>query len=63
MAAVGGTDRFTVVVNDEAAGLHVHGLLGLLKFVPIVGNFIDPGGGSPKTASSTPATRNARPTW
>ncbi len=45
MAAVGGTDQFTVVVNDEAAGLHVHGPLGLLKFVPIVGNFIDPGGG------------------
>src|SRR6185312_13768306 len=34
MAAVGGTDQFTVVVSDEAAGLHVHGPLGLLKFVP-----------------------------
>ena len=30
MAAVGGTDQFTVVVNDEAAGLHVHGPLGSL---------------------------------
>jgi beta-galactosidase len=45
MAAVGGTDSFTVVVSDEAAGLHVHGPLGLLKFVPILGNFLNPGGG------------------
>ena len=45
MAAVGGTDSFTVVVNDEAAGLHVHGPLGLLQFVPILGNFLNPGGG------------------
>ena len=45
MAAVGGTDQFTVVVSDEAAGLHVHGPLGLLKFVPILGNFVNPGGG------------------
>ncbi|HTI74538.1 MAG TPA: family 1 glycosylhydrolase [Mycobacterium sp.] len=45
MAAVGGTDQFTVVVSDESAGLHVHGPLGLLKFVPILGNFINPGGG------------------
>jgi beta-glucosidase/6-phospho-beta-glucosidase/beta-galactosidase len=45
MAAVGGTDQFTVVVSDEAAGLHVHGPLGLLKFVPILGDFINPGGG------------------
>ncbi len=45
MAAVGGTDQFTVVVSDEAAGFHVHGLLGLLKFVPILGNFLNPGGG------------------
>jgi len=45
MAAVGGTDQFTVVVTDEAAGLHVHGLLGLLKFVPILGNFLNPGAG------------------
>jgi beta-glucosidase/6-phospho-beta-glucosidase/beta-galactosidase len=45
MAAVGGTDQFTVVVSDEAAGLHVHGLLGLLKFVPILGDFLNPGGG------------------
>jgi beta-glucosidase/6-phospho-beta-glucosidase/beta-galactosidase len=45
MAAVGGTDSFTVVVSDEAAGVHVHGPLGLLKFVPILGNFINPGGG------------------
>jgi hypothetical protein len=45
MAAVGGTDQFTVVVSDEAAGLHIHGPLGLLKFVPILGNFLNPGGG------------------
>ncbi|MFL6083585.1 MAG: family 1 glycosylhydrolase [Mycobacterium sp.] len=45
MAAVGGIDQFTVVVSDEAAGLHVHGPLGLLKFVPILGNFLNPGGG------------------
>ena len=45
MAAVGGTDSFTVVVNDEAAGLHVHGPPGLLQFVPIGGNFLNPGGG------------------
>jgi beta-galactosidase len=45
MAAVGGVDQFTVVVSDEAAGLHVHGPLGLLKFVPILGNFINPGSG------------------
>ncbi|WP_319456645.1 MULTISPECIES: family 1 glycosylhydrolase [unclassified Mycobacterium] len=45
MAAVGGVDQFTVVVSDEAAGLHVHGPLGLLKFVPILGNFINPGAG------------------
>jgi beta-galactosidase len=45
MAAVGGTDQFIVVVSDEAAGLHVHGPLGLLKFVPILGNFLNPGGG------------------
>ncbi|MGX9788047.1 family 1 glycosylhydrolase [Mycobacterium sp. MMS18-G62] len=45
MAAVGGTDQFTVVVSDESAGLHVHGPLGLLKFVPILGNFLNPGGG------------------
>ncbi len=45
MAAVGGTDQFTVVVSDEAAGLHMHGPLGLLQFVPILGNFLNPGGG------------------
>jgi len=45
MAAVGGVDQFTVVVSDEAAGFHVHGPLGLLKMVPILGNFINPGGG------------------
>ena len=45
MAAVGGTDSFTVVVSDEAAGLHVNGPLGLLQFVPIIGNFLNPGGG------------------
>ena len=45
MAAVGGVDQFTVVVSDESAGFHVHGPLGLLKMVPILGNFINPGGG------------------
>lgn len=45
MAAVGGTDSFTVVVSDESAGLHVHGPLGLAKFVPILGSFLNPGGG------------------
>ncbi len=29
MAAVGGTDSFVVVVSDEAAGLHIHGPLGI----------------------------------
>ena len=45
MAAVGGVDTFIVVVSDEAAGVHVHGPLGLLQFVPILGNFLNPGGG------------------
>ena len=45
MAAVGGTDQFTVVVSDEAAGFHVHGLTGLLQFVPILGSFLNPGAG------------------
>ena len=45
MAALGGTDTFTVLVSDEHAGLHVHGLFGLLKFVPIVGELLYPGGG------------------
>ena len=45
MAAVGGTDEFTVVVSDEAAGLHVHGPLGLLQFVPILGSFLNPSAG------------------
>lgn len=45
MAAVGGFDQFTVVVDDEAAGFHLNGPLGLLQFVPIVGNLINPGGG------------------
>lgn len=45
MAAVGGTDEFVVVVDDEAAGFHLNGPLGLLQFVPIVGNLIFPGGG------------------
>lgn len=35
MAEVGGTDRFTVVVSDEASGLHVHGPAGLLQFAPV----------------------------
>ena len=45
MAAVGGTDSFTVVVSDERAGLQIGGLLGLLKFVPILGPLLYPGGG------------------
>ncbi|MCP9271604.1 family 1 glycosylhydrolase [Mycolicibacterium arenosum] len=45
MAAVGGWDQFTVVVDDAAAGLHVHGPLGLLQFVPILGDFLNPGAG------------------
>src|SRR5882757_574972 len=45
MSAVGGVVQITVVVSDEAAGFHVHGPLGLLKLVPILGNFIIPGGG------------------
>lgn len=45
MAAVGGTDTFVVVVDDEAAGFHLNGPLGLLQFVPIVGNLLYPGGG------------------
>ncbi len=45
MAAVGGTDSFTVVVSDERAGLQVGGLLGLLKFVPILGPLLYPSGG------------------
>ena len=45
MAAVGGTDQFTVVVSDEAAGFHLHGPMGLLQFVPILGSVLDPGAG------------------
>jgi beta-glucosidase/6-phospho-beta-glucosidase/beta-galactosidase len=45
MAAVGGVDQFVVVVDDEAAGLHINGPTGLLQFVPILGNFLNPGGG------------------
>ncbi|SEH64164.1 Beta-glucosidase/6-phospho-beta-glucosidase/beta-galactosidase [Mycolicibacterium rutilum] len=45
MAAVGGYDEFVVVVDDEAAGFHLNGPLGLLQFVPIIGNLINPGGG------------------
>ncbi|MGB2920008.1 MAG: Ig-like domain-containing protein [Mycobacterium sp.] len=45
MAAVGGTDSFTVVVSDERAGLQIGGLLGLLKFVPILGPLLYPSGG------------------
>lgn len=45
MAAVGGTDEFTVVVSDEAAGRHVHGPAGLLGLLPIVGSLIVPGAG------------------
>ena len=45
MAALGGTDTFTVAVSDMHAGLHVHGLAGALQFVPILGNLLNPGGG------------------
>ncbi|MGQ9406860.1 family 1 glycosylhydrolase [Mycolicibacterium gilvum] len=53
MAAVGGTDEFTVAVTDDAAGLHVHGLLGWLQFVPILGSFLNPGGGHGITRTIT----------
>ncbi len=53
MAAVGGTDTFTVAVSDEHAGLHVHGLFGLLRFVPIIGSFLNPGGGHGLTRTIT----------
>lgn len=45
MAAAGGTDSFTVVVDDQRAGVHWHGPLGFLQHVPILGNLIRPGGG------------------
>lgn len=45
MAAVGGTDSFTVMVDDEAAGFHLHGPLGLLQFVPILGSLLNPSAG------------------
>jgi beta-galactosidase len=45
MAAVGGYDEFIVVVDDEASGFHLNGPLGLLQFVPVIGNLIVPGGG------------------
>lgn len=53
MAAVGGTDTFTVAVSDEQAGLHVHGLFGWLQFVPIIGSFLNPGGGHGITRTVT----------
>lgn len=39
LAATGGTDSFTVVVSDAAAGFHLHGLLSFLR----------PGGGHTRT--------------
>ena len=45
MAAVGGTDRFTVVVSDEHSGVHWHGPLGFLQHIPIIGQLLNPGGG------------------
>lgn len=51
MAAVGGTDTFTVAVSDEHDGLHVHGLFGWLQFVPILGNLLNPGGGHGRTVT------------
>ncbi|PRC42092.1 glycoside hydrolase, partial [Mycobacterium sp. ITM-2017-0098] len=53
MAAVGGTDTFTVAVSDEQAGLHIHGLFGWLQFVPIIGSFLNPGGGHGITRTVT----------
>ncbi|QZT62079.1 family 1 glycosylhydrolase [Mycolicibacterium austroafricanum] len=53
MAAVGGTDTFTVAVSDEQDGLHVHGLFGWLQFVPILGNLLNPGGGHGRTVTIT----------
>lgn len=53
MAAVGGTDTFTVAVSDEQAGLHVHGLFGWLRFIPIIGSFLNPGGGHGITRTVT----------
>ena len=42
MAAVGGTDSFTVVVSDEAAGLHCTVHSALLQFVPDPGQLPQP---------------------
>lgn len=53
MAAVGGTDTFTVAVSDEHDGLHMHGLFGPLQFVPIVGNLLKPGGGHGRSVTVT----------
>lgn len=53
LAAVGGRDTFTVAVSDEHDGLHVHGLAGLLQFVPILGNLLHPGGGHGRTVTVT----------
>ncbi|MGE0220862.1 family 1 glycosylhydrolase [Mycolicibacterium sp.] len=53
MAAVGGVDTFTVMISDEHEGLHVHGLAGLLQFVPIIGSFLHPGGGHGITRTIT----------
>jgi beta-glucosidase/6-phospho-beta-glucosidase/beta-galactosidase len=58
MAAVGGTDEFVVVIDDEAAGFHLNGPLGLLQFVPIIGNLINPGGGH-RVARTIRVTVNA----
>ncbi|MGP4053850.1 family 1 glycosylhydrolase [Mycobacterium sp. 4D054] len=53
MAAVGGTDTFTVAVSDEHDGLHVHGLFGWLQFVPVLGSLLNPGGGHGRTVTVT----------
>ncbi|KWX67058.1 family 1 glycosylhydrolase [Mycobacterium sp. NAZ190054] len=53
MAAVGGTDTFTVAVSDEHDGLHVHGLFGWLQFVPIIGDLLNPGGGHGRSVTIT----------
>ena len=45
MAAVGGTDTFTVVADDQRAGVHWHGPLGILAHIPIIGQLLRPGGG------------------
>jgi beta-galactosidase len=51
MAAVGGSDQFTVVASDAGDGFKLHGIAGLIGLVPIVGNLLSPGGGSAVSAT------------